>query len=80
VYKSIYSGPERSGICICGCKWESHHLSIVFNQKRIEETKEGYALGPCLRYGNNETEGLKYNEDTDEWDFHCCGYCDSGIK
>ena len=26
---AIYSGPDRKGICICGHKWDDHHLGVV---------------------------------------------------
>ena len=48
------------------------------NQKYIDETKEGYILGECLHFGNNEVGGMKYNEETHEWEDHCHSYRDVG--
>jgi hypothetical protein len=71
----IYSGPNRSGICICGHSWENHHLSLVMRIEYIEETKEGYKPGECCFYGHNETGGLMLDKN-DEWVPHCFGYRD----
>lgn len=73
----IYSGPNRSGICVCGCRWDQHHLSCVMNQKYIDETGEGYVPEECCAFGFNETGGMKYNEQTGQWEDHCHGYRDS---
>ena len=74
-----YSGPNRSGICICGCSWKQHHLSCVMNQEYVDETGENYLPEECCAYGCNEVGGLKYNEKTGEWEDHCHGYRDSKI-
>ncbi len=72
-----YSGPNRSGICVCGCKWDRHHLGLVAQQYYIDATKEGYILGECCAFGHNETGGLKYNNEIEEWEPHCFGYKDT---
>lgn len=76
-WKPRYSGEGRSGICVCGCKWEHHHLGIVMNPAYTEVTKEGYIPQECEAYGFNEAGGMKYNKETEEWEEHCNGYRDS---
>jgi hypothetical protein len=71
-----YSGPSRSGICVCGHSWESHHRMIVMNKEYYETTQEGYVLGECCFYGFNEAGGLM-PDDNGEWHPHCFGYRDS---
>ena len=51
--KPKYSGPNRSGTCICGCTWDKHHLGIVMNSVYAEATKEGYIPEECCAYGFN---------------------------
>jgi len=77
VYTARYSGPNRSGICRCGCKWEKHHRMLVARQEYLDQTHEGYILGECEAYGSNELGGRKYNKKTKEWEYHCFGYIDS---
>ena len=75
-----YSGPNKSGVCICGCKWDEHHMMLVMRQEYIDETGEAYILGACEAYGFNEVEGKKYNEETGFWEQHCSGYKDTQTK
>lgn len=72
-----YSGPNRSGICICGCPVKDHHLSCVMRQEYVDETGEQYIPGECVHFGSNESGGLKYNKQKDEWEDHCHGYKDT---
>jgi hypothetical protein len=72
-----YSGPNRSGICVCGCPWHEHHLGMVMNSDYFKDTQETYVPDECDRYGFNEVGGMKFNEDTGEWEDHCHGYRDS---
>lgn len=76
-HKPRYSGPDRSGICVCGCRWDEHHLGLVMNQAYAEQTQEGYSPDECCAYGFNETGGLKYNSETEEWENHCQRYKDT---
>jgi len=71
-YKPRYSGPNKSGICKCGHKWEDHHLCVVMNTDFLEATGESYVPQECEFYGFNETGGLD-NEGND----HCRYYRDS---
>lgn len=75
----MYSGPGRSGICVCGCSWRDHHLGVVMNEDYFQETGEDYAPGECERYGFNEVGGMKYNEETKQWEHHCHQYVDRGM-
>ena len=75
-----YSGPNCNGICVCGCSWEDHHMSIVMRQEYIDETGEYYILGECDAFGFNESGGLKWNEETHEFDEHCYQYKDSKLN
>ena len=75
-----YSGPNCSGVCVCGCSWEEHHLGIVMNQDYIEQTGEAYLVDECEAFGFNEVSGRKYNETTDEWDDHCHQYRDNKLN
>lgn len=67
-----YSGPGRSGICICSHSWEDHHLGIVLRQEYIDETHEYYIPEECEFYGCNEMSG----KDA-EGNEHCWKYQDS---
>lgn len=67
-----YSGPNRSGICVCGHSYEDHHLSLVMNPTYIAATHEGYIPDECLYYGCNEDGGLD-----EEGNPHCFRYVDS---
>ncbi len=69
---SQYSGPGRSGICVCGHSWEDHHLGVIVNQKIAEERHEMYVPQECEFYGHNEDGGLDA-----EGNEHCFGYRDS---
>lgn len=71
-YEPRYSGPNRSGICICGHSWESHHLGIVMNSEYAEATNEAYVPQECEFFGFNEMGGLDA-----EGNKHCSSYKDS---
>ena len=68
-----YSGPGRTGICVCGHSWEDHHLGFVMNPGYFAATKEGYVPQECEFYGCNEMGGLDKHGNP-----HCDGYKDSG--
>lgn len=68
-----YSGPGRSGICICGHSWKQHHLGVVLNQDYYDETGESYVPQECEAHGFNETGGLG-----PEGEPHCDRYQDRG--
>lgn len=70
-----YSGPNRSGICICGHSWERHHLGIVLQQAYLDATNEAYLPGECEAFGFNEAGGLQLVDG--EWVDHCHVYRDS---
>jgi len=70
-----YSGPNRTGICVCGHSWKEHHLGIVMNTEYYEATNEGYVPEECEHFGFNETGGLDRNDVV-----HCSGYLDRGDK
>ena len=72
-----YSGPNRSGVCICGCPWDDHHLGCVMNEDYFKATGENYVPDECCAFGFNETGGQKYNEETKEWEDHCSRYRDT---
>lgn len=72
-----YSGPNRSGVCVCGCPWHEHHLGMVMNKAYLEATQEAYIPQECDAYGSNEVGGKKYNEETGEWEDHCHQYKDT---
>jgi hypothetical protein len=74
-YKPRYSGPDRSGVCVCGHRWEEHHLSLVMNPDYIKQTGESHLPEECEVFGFNETGGLIYVED--RWEHHCHRYRDS---
>lgn len=71
-----YSGPNRSGICICGHRWDEHHLLIVMRKEYIKATGEGYIPQECEHFGVNEAGGLM--PVAGEWVPHCRGYMDTG--
>jgi len=70
-----YSGPNRSGICKCGCPWDDHHLGVVMNHDYIKATGEVFVPGECEAFGFNETGGMKYVDG--RWVDHCQGYVDT---
>jgi hypothetical protein len=72
-----YSGPNRSGICVCGCRWYHHHLSCVLNEDYRNETQEVNVPEECVAYGFNEVGGMKFNQETKRWEDHCHSYRDS---
>lgn len=76
-YEPRYSGPNRSGTCVCGCRWDDHHLGIVMNREYADATHEAYIPDECDNYGFNEVGGMKYNPVTKEWEDHCHGYKDT---
>jgi hypothetical protein len=77
-YQRRYSGPGRTGVCICGCSWEAHHLSIVMLKDYFDATQEHYIPEECDNYGFSEVGGMKYSEETKKWEDHCHNYKDSG--
>lgn len=70
-----YSGPKKSGICVCGHSWEDHHLGIVMNSDYARETQEGYIPQECEFFGFNESGGLD-----DKGNYHCGSYKDVGVE
>ena len=78
--KPRYSGPGATGVCICGCSWEDHHLDVVMNKDYFKATGERYVPDECERYVFNEVGGMKFNEETKVWEDHCYGYLDSGLN
>ena len=74
-FKPRYSGPGRSGICVCGHLWKKHHLGMVLNTEYYEATKEAYVPQECEHYGVNEYSGLDAQGRP-----HCGSYSDRGVK
>ena len=73
--KARYSGPNRSGVCVCGHKWDRHHLGIIANIAYLwteDAGPEGYLPQECEHYGFNEMGGCDA-----EGNVHCFGYKDS---
>lgn len=70
-----YSGEGRTGICVCGCPWDSHHLGVVLNAEYVEATGEAYIPQECEAYGFNETGGYGPNGEPG----HCNSYRDSAL-
>ena len=73
-YEPRYSGPNRSGICVCGHKWEDHHLGVVMNSEFREATGESYVPQECEFYGFNEMGGRGPHGEQ-----HCEHYRDSNL-
>ena len=67
-----YSGPNRSGLCVCGHKWDDHHLGMVMKPDYVKETGEIYIAQECEFYGFNEDSGKDANGND-----HCWGYKDT---
>ena len=57
-YKPVYSGPNRSWVCICGHHWSDHRFGCVTNNQYYNETRESYVPEECEVYDCNETGGL----------------------
>lgn len=71
-YHPRYSGPNCSGICVCGHSWEDHHLGMVQNSDYFNDTGESYLPEECEFFGSNEDGG--YDAEGKE---HCWKYRDS---
>jgi hypothetical protein len=72
VFQARYSGSLRSGVCLCGHGWETHHLGMVMNEDYAHQTHEIYVPQECEYYGSNEMGG--HGSDGRE---HCAYYRDS---
>jgi hypothetical protein len=79
-YRSLYSGPGKTGICKCGHSWDDHHLGIVMNKEYFQQTGEEYVPQECEYYGCNELGGMMPNpkDPKGEWICHCGKYEDAG--
>lgn len=60
-----------SGVCLCGCVFDDHHLGVVLNAEYHAATGEDSVAQECERYGFNERGGLG-----PEGEPHCDGYVD----
>lgn len=76
-FEPRYSGPNRSGICVCGCRWDKHHLGMVAKQEYVDQTGEVYIAQECESFGFNEVGGMAFDEETQTWEVHCFGYLDT---
>lgn len=76
-FKPVYSGPDCSGICVCGHSWEDHHHSCVLNQKYYDDTGEDVVPEECEHYGFNEHGGME-PDGNGGWHEHCRRYIDRG--
>lgn len=53
---------------------------MIVNKEYLEELLEiapehpPYIPAECLKYGSNETGGMRYNKETRQWEDHCHGY------
>jgi hypothetical protein len=72
--RAIYSGPNRSGVCICGHKWDDHHLGVVIRPDAMETDGDVERFVPqeCEYFGSDEMGGLD-----DEGNPHCSRYRDT---
>lgn len=73
---AMYSGPGRTGICVCGHAWDQHHLGIILNHDgdSPEAMHEAYIPQECEVFGHNETGGLDASGHE-----HCWSYRDSAL-
>ena len=72
----MYSWQIVSGICICGCSYEDHHLNVIMNwPEDLPADHPPYVPEECERYGCNEFGGL-IEEEPDCWYDHCHQYKD----
>lgn len=78
-HEARYSGEGKSGICICGCSWQKHHLCMKMRKDPTDRTEEQYIPDECCAFGFNEVGGMKFNSETEEWEDHCFGYRDRGF-
>ena len=69
-----YSGPGRTGICVCGHSYQDHHLGVVLNSEFGAATGECYVPQECEAFGSNEMGGLDSLGQE-----HCQRYRDSGL-
>jgi len=75
-YQPRYSGPNRSGICVCGHPWDEHHLGIIMNEEYRNDNHEAYLPEECEHYGFNEMGGRMPTPDG-SWINHCHRYRDT---
>lgn len=61
--KPVYSGSNRSGVCVCGHAWGAHHLGLIINPKYIDTTggPEYHIPQECEFFGFNESRGIDKN-------------------
>lgn len=78
-HKPKYSGPGKTGVCVCGHSVFDHHLGVVMNVAYYEQTQEAYVPQECEFYGCNKEGGMMPGPDG-EWIDHCFGYQDSGVQ
>lgn len=76
-WKPRYSGPNRSGVCVCGHAWDEHHLGCVMNSAYTKQTGEYYIPEECEHFGSNECGGKERLPDG-RWIAHCNSYRDKG--
>lgn len=72
-WTSRYSGPGRTGVCVCGHSYDMHHCGIVMNADYFAQTGEEVVPGGCCFYSCNEGEGLGPDGEP-----HCFNYVDAG--
>ena len=65
--RAIYSGPNRSGVCICGHKWDDHHLGGVIRQDAMEtdgDVERSDEMGGLDEEGNPHCSRYRDTLDT----------------
>ena len=72
--KAIYSGPNRSGTCMCGHRWDKHRLGVVATHEKAQTDGdyEAYVPQECGYYGFDGMGGLDR-----EGEPHCLRYRDT---
>ena len=73
-WRPVYSGPGKSGVCVCGHLAEEHHRCAVMNLEYLEATGEEWVLCECEFYDCNEGGGLDEHGQP-----HCGRYQDRGV-
>jgi hypothetical protein len=68
---------EFTGICVCGHKWEEHHISCILNAEALENMRQSFrSVDGCLGDECEATqfEGFQFKKP----ECHCSMYWDKG--
>lgn len=68
-----YSGPGRTGVCVCGHAWDDHHLGMIMREEYLRPRSNGVVEA----YLPQECEVDQFEGMVREGGCDCQGYRDS---